>query len=1499
MSGSRPTRPRKLSRLYPLALAVFAGVVGGAAFINNNHSVGNTLRVYRIAVAATGEFTQYHGGTKAGALAAIKAIVAKINAVYEPELAIRFQLISDAEQNKIIYTNEKTDPYSAGDRAAQIDQNQANLDAVIGSANYDIGHVFGRMAIGSGGLAGSGVGKSGSKARGVTETISPSAANEGFLSVVIHEIGHQFGASHTFNSNSAGTCASNRMATNAYEPGSGTTIMSYAGICGTHDLQSVQDLYFHASSFEQINQYIADHAYAAPYDTVNTGNKIPTVDAGSDYVIPANTPFELTATGADADGDPLTYTWEQLDLGGAWGLPLSDDGNRPLFRSFKPSPNPTRTFPRLSNLLANTIDPGELLPTTNRELNFRVTVRDGVPGGGGVHSSDVALQVVDTGTAFAVTSPNGGQSWTGGASRTVEWRVAGTAGNGINASHVNILLSTDGGQSFPFLLATTANDGSASISLPNITTSRARIKVQGASNIFFDISNNDFAITANSAATGVTFTQSGGDTTATEDGIIDSYEIHLNTNPGGSVTVIATADSQSEISTDGNSFAKAVPLVFNSTAAKTVYIQAIDDGELEGTHPSRISHHISTSSSNTYKSSLVINQLEARILDNDAPRVIGVDFNYALSDPSPENWKSLVLNSVSTSVSDLPFDDGTPSPIDLTLQYDTSGGLSFRYSTAPADSSSKPQHHPNLDEIDGFNSGTAELTATWRDLVPGRTYGVYVLGLDGSADEYHGQSVTIRGSTTLPSFTQNLVKDQLQINDSVGSQNQSLASYEQTVPANADGEITIEIAPMANTDIGLAGLALREILPTEPGITLTQATVAEGGDSDTYQFNLNSAPSGTMVIDIGADADSEISLDGINFAPCQTVTVNTTRPVIVTVRAIDDTAIEGNHASSITHTIISSTSTSYPVGMALETSLVSITDNDSFSPLLGLDFDEQEANTPANWNLMTRNDFFGVQDLKWENGSSSNIDFVSTVFGYSYGPTVPLSSTIPIHSPAIDKIDYTLLVSEFLSPVTYTWKDLAPNRVYNVYVFAAENFSAPYEIDQTVTLTGQGNPIEFTQKSTLNRELWINGQRGSSDLPLESYAVPISSNASGEIAMTLASNGVPAIVMSGFALQEAPVLSGITVDIRNGLAVGESGGTDSYTIALQAAPDGPVEITVSADAQSEVSLDGKNFASTGKFTRSNTDPMTIVVRAIDDVNAEAAKHTSRISHAITASGDTARYPTSTVIPKVYAVIEENDSAQASKVSIAATDAKGHEPSDDAEFKISLTSGHSAPAGGVTVHFTVGGTATEGSDYAAIGASAVIAAGSNATTVPIDIINDSDTELPESVILTLTSTSVGNITIAESSKSAKIIITSDDQTVYQQFLTAAFSEEDLVDPAKEDTLWGPEVDLDQDGLATIQEYFHNLSLTTPNNDPISSSTVSEGGKQYLDIVFPRRKDYTGVEFCIQGATSLTEDSWQIYTGAVETVTPLDAEIDQVRFRFDITGDTRQFWRLCLN
>ncbi len=449
---------------------------------------GNERKRYVIAISAAGEYTQYHGGTVEAGLGAIATLLNRVNEVYQRDVAAEFQLASG--NDTIIFTDTATDPFNNDD--GDIDANvtvQQNAQTQAGTklGAFDIGHV---VNTGGGGLAGLGVLCTAEKSAGMTGSPNP-VGDAFFIDYVAHEIGHQFGADHTFNGTTGSCGGGNREASQAWEPGSGSSIMAYAGICGEENLQANSLPYFHSKSIEQMRAHMATVASCGSSQSLT--NNAPQVAAGNDYVIPANTPFVLKGAGADLDQDPLSYTWEQIDLGTESFSVASmvDDGSRPLFRFVAPTALPERTLPSLPSLLSNTLAKGEAWPATNRALNFRLTARDGK---GGVASDDMKIQVVNTGSAFRLTSPLV-TPLGAGANQTIGWDVAGTNAAPINCSKVDLSLTRDEGVSWTLLASGQPNSGSASVTIPAGNDGTARLKVACSDNLFFAISPLKLSVT--------------------------------------------------------------------------------------------------------------------------------------------------------------------------------------------------------------------------------------------------------------------------------------------------------------------------------------------------------------------------------------------------------------------------------------------------------------------------------------------------------------------------------------------------------------------------------------------------------------------------------------------------------------------------------------------------------------------------------------------------------------------------------------------------------------------------------------------------------------------------------------------------------------------------------------------------------------------------------------------------------------------------------------------
>jgi hypothetical protein len=467
---------------------------------NTKKSSAGRLLVFRLAMSCTAEYTAFHGGTVAGALAAVNATMTRVNGVFEKDFAIRMNLVNNTT---IIYTNASTDPYGATD-ANYNNELQSALTANVGEGNYDVGHLLsatgGVLGNGNAGCIGC-VCVNNEKGSGFTTRSQP--VGDAFdIDFVAHELGHQFGANHSFSHGGENNAVN-------FEVGSGSTIMGYAGITA-YDVQPNSDDHFHAGNIAQVQANMATKTCPS---VINITHSAPVVNAGSDYTIPKSTPFVLKGAATDAGGGSLTYCWEQYDdattgqLGASSGAAVTKTAG-PNWKSYSPTSATDRYFPRLSSVIANqqTTQGAEIaieaLSSVARILNFRLTVRDNVAGGGQTNFDNTVVTVNATAGPFVVNSPNTAVSYARGSSQTVTWAVAGTTANGVNCANVDILLSTDGGNTYPItLLAGTPNDGTQAITIPNTPGTTNRIMVKGSGHVFFDISNVNFTIGAGSSDT--------------------------------------------------------------------------------------------------------------------------------------------------------------------------------------------------------------------------------------------------------------------------------------------------------------------------------------------------------------------------------------------------------------------------------------------------------------------------------------------------------------------------------------------------------------------------------------------------------------------------------------------------------------------------------------------------------------------------------------------------------------------------------------------------------------------------------------------------------------------------------------------------------------------------------------------------------------------------------------------------------------------------------------
>ncbi len=446
-----------------------------------------TLKKYRLALAATYQYTQFTGGTKERALATQITTVNRINGIYENDAGVTFELIPNNDLLICDYagcpTGGGTQPYTNGVASALINENQVNVDLLIGPANYDVGHVVDKFNE-TNGLAGVGVVcDNGQKGRGVTIGVTP--VGDAFdVDYLAHEIGHQFGGTHTQNND----C--NREPITSVEPGSGSTILGYPGICSP-DVQKNSGDYFHGITLGQMGTLTQNTATCSVNTPILSAPIITGSNATGNPSVPINTPFALTATATGAIGTVLAYDWEQMDPEFTPQPPESTAVSGPNFRSFSPDVSSTRYFPNLEALAHGGPFTWEVIPSVARDMNFRVSVRNNTVGGSCNAYQDYGITFDATSGPFVVTSPNAQDNfWKMGSKHIVTWDVANTNNNIVNAQQVSILLSVDGGVTYPVLLGyEVPNNGIHTVTVPNAITGQARIMVISSTGTFFNISS--------------------------------------------------------------------------------------------------------------------------------------------------------------------------------------------------------------------------------------------------------------------------------------------------------------------------------------------------------------------------------------------------------------------------------------------------------------------------------------------------------------------------------------------------------------------------------------------------------------------------------------------------------------------------------------------------------------------------------------------------------------------------------------------------------------------------------------------------------------------------------------------------------------------------------------------------------------------------------------------------------------------------------------------------
>ena len=465
---------------------------------------GNLRRVYRLAISCTGEYAQNAvgpGATKAQTLNKIISTVNRVNGIYEAEISVSMKIIS--ANSDVVYVNPATDPYTCNTNlGCLINEVQTNITAVIGDQNYDLGHI---VCTAGGGLAQLRAACAGGKARGTSTSSGPDD-----FSTMLHEMGHQLGANHTFSANTGG-CNGNGNEPTAYEAGAGISTMSYAGLCDPNNVGGEQN-FFHVNSLNEITTYLSGTGGTCGVSSPGTA-PISLAALTDSFYIPKNTPFELTAPKATSTqpNAAITYSWEQYDLGNFGGTEANNGSatEGPIVKCYLPDTSRTRSYPSYDRITSGeygtgAASAGQRLPTVARTVRFKLVARSKFQGWGTFNYIDsvVRLKVDAASGDFRVTSQATPETWEPFTQKRIEWSVGGTDQDSVKCKWVNIYLSRDNGKTFPYLLVSNApNTGAYNVTVPNVFTTQGRVKVKGTGNVFFDINKGE--ITLNGDPTGI------------------------------------------------------------------------------------------------------------------------------------------------------------------------------------------------------------------------------------------------------------------------------------------------------------------------------------------------------------------------------------------------------------------------------------------------------------------------------------------------------------------------------------------------------------------------------------------------------------------------------------------------------------------------------------------------------------------------------------------------------------------------------------------------------------------------------------------------------------------------------------------------------------------------------------------------------------------------------------------------------------------------------------
>ena len=1315
-------------------------------------TAGNKVREYRLAVATTPDFASVAGGTTESVASSIAVVVNRLNEIYQRDVGIKFKLVDN--NNDLIFgasdvSRTPSQAYTVSNNTQMLAQNQTNVDAVIGNANYDVGQVFNHTSpTSASGLASAGVVCDDTfKAQGVSGFLR---YLDGFASnMVAHELAHQFSASHSFNG-IVGNC-SQRAASTSYEPGGGTTIMSYAGVCGTDDIQSNGDAFFHGGSIKQIVEFSTTGIGNSCGTLLDVANNAPVANAGPDFTIPKNTPFVLDGSdSSDVDGDTLTYSWEQFNASTTGtALSVGDNGTNAIIRSRPPTTETNRFIPSRLAVASGSLDKGEFLPTQARSgsdaLKMILTVRDQKSG---ADVDEMTITVSDDGP-FKITSHTAASTIAAGSSNTVTWDPAGTE---VSCPAVSVLLVT-GDPTYGDAVTTTSlaesqvNNGTATVTIPAETspTSRARFGVACENNIFYALSEVNLGITSAADATNVDSVFTASDVQQKEGTLgLSHIKIRVDITPAqGTDKILAYRFVHGSTATDLSDFAfsaftannpnpfttgggAVIPFIPVGATYYDIYVPIATDSSQEGDKTFTVELVRYNNEPFEPDSTAPVNTATITILDDDIEPVTASVTAGAVT----EGDDGTFVNAPFT----ITLDQAQTIPV--TLDYSTSNGTAIAGSdytptsdtlTIPANTTTMQINVPVIGDTVFEGDETFSLTLS------NPSIGV----------KFAGDASTIFAESTI---SENEAQPTLSISDAtVFEGNSGTSEMIFTVTLSGASQSDVSVSYIATGGTATSG----EDYVAVPATTLTidagqlsnTFTVTVQGDTDpendeTFNVTLSSAT--------GADIDDSVGVG--------TIQNDEILPVQATIEDVSVTELDTGPVTAAFEVKLSAPQT-IDVSVNYAIVDVSTTSGSDYTVNSGtLEFAAGTTSMPISVVVLGDEIFEGVETYNVTlSNPSVGLEFASAATSISALGTIVDNESVP-----------TLSIDD-QSVVEGNAGD-APIMTFNV------SLSGPAQSDVTVQYTtSDGTGVAGTDYTAPTAtELVINGGNTSGTLAVSAIGNTIADgNRTFNVNITSATPTF-ATVLDGVGVGTIQDDEIITASIEAAtIAEGNAGDTNTldFVVTLSANATGPMS----------VNYDTTDGAATG--TAAESSDYTPVSGGL--INFAAGERTKTISIAVTA--DTTPEDNETMTVTLSGATPADDLAISSSAGSAVGTITNDDPHQSVNASISSPGAISEGASGTTtsatftvtldaastqtvsIDYAVVAGQTEAADITGTGGTLTFNAGEVTKDVVVEIIGDADFEADESFSVELsnpqgTATSPGAVIVTSTGNAT---ITNDD------------------------------------------------------------------------------------------------------------------------------------------